>query len=149
MARRKEAIPAGLDANNVYVPGMENLVWLTNRTTGMLQATWNGVLYPLRPGRNLVTPEVAHAAFFQNPLMGSEVPGSPDEFTSLVGVESYGHEVTPLEQSASLERIDRSMLSPDEQDVVAIVQPKRGVLRSELTSGPMGSLTSFRSPSAE
>jgi hypothetical protein len=89
------------------------LVNRTQRTT--LAAQWDGMHYHFEPGEHPNVPrEIAVAAYKQNPIHGTEDPlGDPDTIQSLFGIVGarmpFGN-VTPIEQSAAGERIDRSMV---------------------------------------
>ena len=55
----------------------------------------------------------------QHPLMGSEDPNSTDmnDTEFLLGVAAWGDDIDPLEQSDAIERIDRSLLPEDRQNI--------------------------------
>lgn len=89
-------------------------VTLVNRTRSTtLEAMWDGMHYHFEPGEHPNVPrEIAVAAYKQNPIHGTEDPlGDPEFVLSLFGIvgarQPFGN-VTPIEQSAAGERIDRS-----------------------------------------
>jgi hypothetical protein len=91
-------------------------VTLVNRTKGTtLSAMWDGTHYHFEPGEHPNVPRtIAIAAYKQNPIHGTEDPlGDPDIIQSLFGIVGarlpFG-EVTPIEQSPSGERINRSLV---------------------------------------
>lgn len=121
------------------------MVNAVNRTTGPLDAMFDGqpvVLVPgyklvddpekegkqkvvgAGPGESVVTNALPYFAAEmvkrQNPLMGSEDPENPREFESLVGIMEWGDDITHLEQSDKMERIDREMLDDEAQTARAI-----------------------------
>jgi len=94
-----------------------NLVTLVNRTARTtLTAVWDGQQYHFEPGEHPNVPLViAEAAYRQNPLHGTEDPiGDPQYFDSLIGIKGarppFGT-VTPIEQSAAGERINRKLVT--------------------------------------
>lgn len=101
------------------------IVMLTNRTSKVLYATWNGRAFRLDPHK--ATPvnwQVVNFAMRQLMLMGTKNPYAPDQFVSLVGVEGY-HDISPITDEMLLaaskkEGIDRSLLNDglDAADVV-------------------------------
>jgi hypothetical protein len=106
-----------------------DLVTLVNRTKGTtLTAVWDGQQFHFEPGEHANVPLViAEAAYRQNPLHGSEDPiGDPQYFDSLIGIKGarlpFGT-VTPIEQSAAGERINRKLV------------PAWGARRSRSTRG--------------
>ena len=63
----------------------------------------------------------------QNPQMGTEDPEDPKDFECLLGVEEWGDDVSPIEQSDKEERMDRSMLDDEARTATPIRRrSKRG-----------------------
>jgi hypothetical protein len=91
-------------------------VTLVNRTKGStLIATWDGMHYHFEPGEHPNVPrEIAIAAYKQNPIHGTEDPlGDPDIIQSLfgiVGARAPFGDVSPVEQSAAGERLNRRLV---------------------------------------
>jgi hypothetical protein len=88
-------------------------VTLVNRTKAtVLTAVWDGMHYHFEPGETQNVPlTIATAAYKQNPIHGTEDPlGDPEIIESLIGIKGaklpFGN-VTPIEQNASGERLDR------------------------------------------
>jgi hypothetical protein len=67
----------------------------------------------------------AERAKRQNPVMGTEDPLNPNAFETLIAVPDWGEDYSFLEQSAAIERLDRSML-PEQLQNVSIVQARGG-----------------------
>jgi hypothetical protein len=67
----------------------------------------------------------AERAKRQNPVMGTEDPLNPNAFQSLIAVPDWGEDYSPLEQSAAIERLDRSLL-PEQLQNVTVVQARGG-----------------------
>ena len=84
-------------------------VTLVNRTSKKLQGTWDGRQFVVLPGESMLPKAVAYAVKRQNPLMGS---GSYElhDTIYLVGVKEDGDDISPIEQSNSLELIDPKIL---------------------------------------
>lgn len=66
----------------------------------------------------------AERAKRQNPVMGTEDPLNPAAFETLIAVPDWGDDYSPLVQSESIERLDRSLMDVDAQKAVVI--PGRG-----------------------
>ena len=80
-------------------------VTLVNRSHKTLRGIWDGRHYKIAPGPSSF-PEVQAVKFKeQNPLMGSENPYTLEK-QYLIGIVEQGDDVTPLEQSESLELAD-------------------------------------------
>ncbi len=118
--------------------GYGNLVTCVNRTTTVLEGTFDGQIIKFEPGYVKVGEEVvratdghgapvvvllpAHVAVLvksQNPLMGSQDPtdARPEEY--LIGIEKWPagtkDDTSHLEQSDAEELLDRSALPSDRQ----------------------------------
>lgn len=80
----------------------------------------------------------------QNPVMGTEDPEAPNVFDSLVAVVEWGDDISHIEQSDSLERMDRELLDDDAQRAKpttrARANKKRGARRftDNRLKSPMG-----------
>lgn len=85
-------------------------VTLVNRTSKTLKGTWDGKHYEIVPGKNEYPVIQAEAFRRQNPLMGSQDPFTM-EMQYLVGIVEQGDEITPLEQSSSIELMDRAQMA--------------------------------------
>lgn len=91
-----------------------------NRSTKTLTIMYGGRQYEVPPYPKTVhlPAVVAAAGLNQHPVMGSENPYNPHDVEYLLYVEEWKKlPKTPLEQSDKVERIDRSQLPPDRQDV--------------------------------
>ena len=99
------------------MPQFGENVTLVNRTKrSVLTVVWDGQQFHFAPGEHPNVPLViAEAAYRQHPLHGSEDPlGDPQFHDSLFGVKGaqppFGN-VTPVEQSAAGERINRKLVA--------------------------------------
>ncbi len=94
-----------------------DFIEIGNRTSKALSVTYDGKSWvlPPYPAKVMVPRIVADVACRQHPRMGTEDPYNPREYELLVYVPEWKHPATPIEQSAALERIDRSLLPPDRQ----------------------------------
>jgi hypothetical protein len=82
-------------------------VTLVNRTSKMLECTWDGRHYDIGPGEHSF-PEIQALKFKeQHPLMGSEDPRTLNKIY-LMGIKELNDDCTPLEQSKSLTLQDMS-----------------------------------------
>lgn len=111
---------------------------VVNRTSKNLMVTWDGKRITLVPGKNALPAVVAEAAKRQNPIMGSEDPVSL-QMRYLVGIEEQEDDCTPIEQSNSVQRIDRSKLHGARP--VEVVPGDNGIysVRDIQTALPLGS----------
>jgi hypothetical protein len=78
----------------------------------------------------------AERAKRQNPVLGTEDPMNPNAFETLIAVPEWGDDYSPLEQSEAIERIDRSLLAPEFQNIE--VRAVRGARRPVPQKGPDG-----------
>lgn len=86
---------------------MSAFVTLVNRSSKILNGTWDGRHYDIAPG-NHSFPELQALKFKdQNPLMGSEDPVTLDK-TYLIGIVEHGDDTFPLEQASSITLQDLS-----------------------------------------
>lgn len=95
-----------------------DFVEIGNRTSKPLSVTYDGKQWTLPPfpARIHVPRIVADVACRQHPRMGTENVWNPQEIELLVYVPAWGSmPSTAIEQSASLERIDRKTLPADRQ----------------------------------
>lgn len=84
-------------------------VTVVNRTKKPLEGVWDGHRYAIPVGKSSHPAIVAEAAKRQNPVMGSEDPYTM-EMDYLVGIEEYGDDCSPIEQSPAIERFSRDKL---------------------------------------
>ncbi len=91
---------------------------------------FDGQRFVFQPGPNPGVPVVVvQFAKDQNPVMGTQDRYEYEGSQYLVGVEAWGDDVSPLEQSDALERIDRSSI--EDEGKTAVLGPKVRVRRSE------------------
>ena len=86
-------------------------VTAVNRSSKVLTGTWNGRQYSVEPGKHMFPENVAKALKRQNPIMGTQ----DNRFLTmkyLIGIEDYGDDCSPVEQSNSAELWDRNTLPP-------------------------------------
>ena len=85
-------------------------VTLVNRTSKTLKGVWNAIQYDLAPGKHSFSEVMAEKFKAQNPVMGT---GDLDPYSlaanSLLGIEEYGDDCSPIEQSDSIERCHPSL----------------------------------------
>ena len=86
-------------------------VTIVNRTSNVLQGTWDGRQYVVAPGESMHPRLVANAIKRQNPLMGSQGTEIYD-IQYLCGIKEDGDDITPLEQSDAIELMDSRLLHP-------------------------------------
>lgn len=89
------------------------IVTVVNRTSRPVEGIFDGKRTIIGPHKRI--PMLATAAEMlkrQNPVMGTEDPFDPRSPDFLVGIEEWGDDITPIEQSDKLERFDRSLV-PD------------------------------------
>lgn len=85
-----------------------NIVRIFNRTPYVLTATKDGRQFPIKPGYNHVTSDIVFFARAQNPVMGTEDPGTL-EYESLISRVANADEGE--EQIDSLEPIPADILA--------------------------------------
>lgn len=112
---------------------MPEFVQLVNRTKGNLKVTYDGRHFTLVPGPNTVPSYVVQPAKNQHRVMGTEDPGNPLAFETLVGVPGVD-DCTPREQSKKLEAMDRSLLMDPRARKAKIVTNKRPYSRAAVAS---------------
>lgn len=84
-------------------------VTLVNRSNKVLKGTWDGRHFDLKPGSHQF-PEIQALKFKeQNPIMGSEDPYTLQK-EYLIGIVEHGDDISPTEQTASIERWNRAKL---------------------------------------
>jgi hypothetical protein len=88
---------------------MAQYVSLVNRSSKVLEGTWDGRSYKLTPGKHSFPEAMAVKFKEQNPIMGSLDPYSLD-LDYLIGIEEHGDPLTPIEQSTKAELLDRSKM---------------------------------------
>lgn len=84
-------------------------VTLVNRTSKVLEGTWDGRSYKINPGKNSFPETIAVKFKEQNPVMGSLDPYSMDR-VYLLGILEYNDPIDPIEQSDKAELLDRSRM---------------------------------------
>lgn len=95
-------------------------VTIVNRTSKTLIGTWDGKRHHLAPGKHSFPELVAMKFRDQNPIMGSEDPYTLEK-QYLLGIEEEGDDCSPIEQSAAIERFDRTKLTgAGAQDVIIV-----------------------------
>lgn len=88
---------------------MSQHVTLVNRTSKPLKGVWDGRHYTLAPGQHSF-PEIQAMKFKeQNPIMGSEDPYTMQK-EYLIGIVEQNDDISPIEQTNSVERWNRSKL---------------------------------------
>lgn len=109
-------------------------VTLVNRTSKILNGTWDGKHHNIHPGKNSFPETMANKFKEQNPVMGSQDPYSL-ELQYLCGIEEDGDDISPIEQSDKIELMDRSKLR---NAVPVVVVQGEGLFRPNLerTSAP-------------
>lgn len=116
---------------------MPRIVNAVNRTTGPLDAMFDGQPVVIPAGYKLVGEEgqqtvvgagpggepltyplpyfAAEMVKRQNPQMGTEDPGNPRDFECLIGIKEWEDDISPLEQSDAIERLDRGLMDDEAQ----------------------------------
>lgn len=88
---------------------MSQYVTLVNRSSKVLKGTWDGKHYDIQPGSHQF-PEIQALKFKeQNPIMGSEDPYTLQK-EYLIGIVEHKDDISPTEQTESIERWNRSKL---------------------------------------
>jgi hypothetical protein len=109
---------------------LQETVTLINRTSKPLRCMFDGQRFVFQPGPNPGVPVVVvQYAKDQNPVMGTQDRYEYEGSQYLVGVEAWGDDVSPLEQSDAQERLDRSSI--EDEGKFAVPGPKVKVRRSE------------------
>jgi hypothetical protein len=125
------------------VAGYMDFVKVVNRTTRKLEGMFDGVPIDLPPGylTNLegkVVPAgengepafkmLPHAAAerlkWQNPQMGTADPEVPTDVEFMVGVESWGDDISYLPATDAVELLDRSLLGDEAQTATTMTTNK-------------------------
>jgi hypothetical protein len=109
-------------------------VTLVNRTKEPLSVMVDGRQYVLKPGDNTVDRMLVQYARNQHRIMGTEDPGNPLDFQSLVGWKERGDDITPAKQSQAVEALDRRLLADRRGRKAKPVKTGRGVSRLSLAS---------------
>lgn len=118
-------------------------VTLVNRTQRVLEGFWDGKVHLIHPGKNQFPETLAYKFKAQHPVMGSQDPYTL-EMQYLLGVEDEGDPITPIEQSDSIELLDRSKLR---NPVPVVVVEANGLFRpSERTAGLSNDGPGFSKP---
>lgn len=138
-----------------------NLVTLVNRSTQWLEGTFDGQIIKMAPGYvddgagnivravdghgapvvTLLPSHVAALVKSQNPIMGTQDPNSPAPEEYLVGVQEWStgrqDDISPAEQSDSIEIINRSAIADEIRSTKAeVVKAKGGKSRSNVAVKP-------------
>lgn len=93
------------------------LVTVYNRTTKVVNGTWDGKPYKIEPKKKVALPRiVAEAIRRQNAVMGTEDPYTGN-MEYLVAIEEDGDPITDIEQSQSVTRMNRAPLGKNEEVV--------------------------------
>lgn len=125
---------------------MAMMVTLVNRTSKTLFGTWDGRKYPIAPGKHEFPDYKAFKFREQNPQMGSEnVRTGHIEY--LLSIVEEGDDISPIEQTNSIEKWDRSTLGGSKK--VEIVDGANGLYsRNDLAPGPQskGAVTTGFTP---
>lgn len=131
----------------------DNIICVVNRTEAPIEYVFNGVQCVLEPGENHIRACEVEKAKTQNIVMGTEDPGNPSNFISLVGIKAKDpkkqrDDISPIvfqkdEQKrvhalfedgtdviVGIERIDRRQLGQELQG--AIVRNRIPLRRSEI-----------------
>jgi hypothetical protein len=89
-----------------------DIVTVVNRTSKPVEGIFDGQPMVIPPhGRKAMLSNAAELVKRQNPVMGSEDPTDPRSADYLLGVEEWGDDISPLEQSDAVERFDRSLVT--------------------------------------
>lgn len=88
------------------------IVSLKNRTSKDVKGRFDGqvITIPAHGAKSMLS-HAAELVKRQNPLMGSEDMNDLRSPQFLLGVEEWGDDVSPIEQSACEERFDRSLVN--------------------------------------
>ena len=86
-----------------------NFVTLVNRSSKPLNGTWDGRQHTIEPGQHQFPETQALKFKEQNPIMGSEDPYSLQK-EYLIGIVEHNDDISPVEQTNSIERWNRSKL---------------------------------------
>jgi len=84
-------------------------VTLVNRSSKPLKGTWNGRHFDVKPGEHMLPRKVAEAIKRQNPIMGTQGFEIWD-VQYLVGIKEQGDDISPIEQSDSIELVNPKIL---------------------------------------
>lgn len=103
-------------------------VTLVNRSSKKLKGTWDGRHFDVTPGEHMFPRKVAEAIKRQNPIMGTQGHEIWD-VQYLCGIKEFGDEITPIEQSNSVELVNPQILHAG-----TVAQGKK----MEVVAGPAG-----------
>lgn len=84
-------------------------VTLVNRSSKNLNGTWAGRQREITPGQHQFPLIEALKYKEQNPVMGSEDPYTMQK-EYLIGIVEHGDDISPIEQTSSIERWNRTKL---------------------------------------
>jgi hypothetical protein len=124
----------------------QRIVHVINRTTVTLEVTDDGVVWVIPAGyKRLADGSItgtgphgdphqepipfyaAHRAIVRNKIMGTEDPGNPNSFQSLIACPAIGwKDVSHIEQSEAIEALDRSLL-PEAGEVVRAIGGRKTI----------------------
>ena len=82
---------------------------VVNRTSRPLSCTWDGKQTVCPPGKQSFPEVIARKLKYDNPIMGSDDP-STGQLQYLIGIESEGDPLTPIEQSDEIELYNRRQM---------------------------------------
>lgn len=106
---------------------------LVNRTKDVLYGTWDGKEHKIVPGKNAFPAIMAQKFKDQHPIMGTENPYTLEK-EYLCGIEEFGDDCSPTEQSNAVELWDRKKVGGRQ---VEVVPGNGGIYRHEAHS-PLG-----------
>lgn len=96
------------------------LLTVVNRSAKDLNATWDGKPILIKANAKVALPRiVAEAAKRQNVIMGSEDPYT-GEMQYLLGIVEFNDDISPIEQTQTITRMNRKVLGTDEAVVKAL-----------------------------
>jgi hypothetical protein len=118
-----------------------NYVTLINRSSKTVVGTWDGRRYQITPGKHSFPEAMAVKFKEQNPVMGSQDPYSLEK-DYLLGIEDHNDPITPIEQSAKPELMNRQKLDPIAQ-TAQVMQTNVGGLYAHERNSPLPTDGSF------
>ncbi len=96
---------------------MAEIVTVVNRTSKPVNGTWDGKPNTIKAHGKAAFPiSVAEAFKRQNVVMGSEDPYT-GSMEYLVGIEEQGDDLSPIEQTVKITRMNRAPLKKNEEVV--------------------------------
>lgn len=108
------------------------IVTIVNRSSKIVNGKWDGKPYSIPAKGKVGLPVmVAEAIKRQNAVMGSEDPYS-GEMEYLVGIEEQGDDLSPIEQTQSITRMNRKPLGKNEE----VIKGDNGLYSVRQLAGP-------------